>query len=253
MKNLWKITRRVQDQRQSSGVTTGDFIDRLNELNKKAESGEFPSLTSDQITGQGIIFLAAGFETSASSLSTLCFNLAKNPEVLDRLLEEVDEVVERCDGVVDHETISDMAWLEACIKENLRLCGPVARIDRLCKKDWTSPDGRMTIKAGTYVRFPFYVIHHNPEFWPEPELFQPERFLKENSHNIVPYSWIPFGAGPRACIGERFAMVEMKIAMVKLLQNFTPTLTDTSKIEVLKGDLFLYNYPDFDLKFLKRK
>ena len=112
--------------------------------------------------------------------------------------------------------------------------------------------GKMNIKKGTYIRFPYYVIHHNPEFWPEPELFKPERFLKENAHNIVPYSWVPFGSGPRACIGERFAMVEMKIAMVKLLQKFTPALDENSKIEILKGDQFLYSYNDFDLKFNKR-
>ena len=112
--------------------------------------------------------------------------------------------------------------------------------------------GKMNIKKGTYIRFPYYVIHHNPEFWPEPEQFKPERFLKENSHNIIPYSWIPFGSGPRACIGERFAMVEMKIALVKLLQKFTPALDENSKLEILKGDQFLYSYNDFDLKFVKR-
>ena len=138
---MWTITKRVQDQREKSGVTTGDFIDRLNELNKKALNGEFPHLSSDQITGQGIVFLAAGFETTSSTLSTLCLNLSKNPAVLERLLEEVDEVVERFEGMVDHNTISDMPYLEACIKEDLRLDGPVARMDRMCQKDWTSPDG----------------------------------------------------------------------------------------------------------------
>ena len=140
---MWTITKRVQDQREKSGVTTGDFIDRLNELNKKALNGEFPHISSDQITGQGIVFLAAGFETTSSTLTTLCYNLSKNTDVLETLLQEVDEIVERFDGVVNHDTISDMPYLEACIKENLRLCGPVARMDRLCKKDWTSPDGKL--------------------------------------------------------------------------------------------------------------
>ena len=79
MKKLWTITKRIQDQRESSGSNSGDFVDRLNELNKKVKAGEFPSLSSDQITGQGIIFLAAGFETTSSTLATLCYNLSKYP------------------------------------------------------------------------------------------------------------------------------------------------------------------------------
>ena len=89
------------------------------------------------------MFLAAGFETTSSTLTTLCYNLSKNTIVLETLLKEVDETVERFDGVVDHDTINGMPYLEACIKENLRLNGPVARMDRLCMKDWTSPDGKL--------------------------------------------------------------------------------------------------------------
>ena len=116
MQNLWNLTKKVQDQRLSSGVERGDFIDRLNELNKKVVAGEFPNLTSEQVTGQGIVFLGAGFETTSNTLTTLCLNLAKHPEVLDTLLEEVDEVIERFDGVVNHDTINDMPYLDACIK-----------------------------------------------------------------------------------------------------------------------------------------
>lgn len=88
------------------------------------------------------------------------------------------------------------------MQENLRLNGPAARLDRKCTKDWTSADGKLVIKRGTKIRFPYYVVHHNPDWWPEPLLYKPERFLKENAHNIKPYTWIPFGSGPRVCIGN---------------------------------------------------
>ena len=138
---------------------------------------------------------------------------------METLLGEVDTILAKHDGVVNHETIADMPYLEACIKvffeislmlfepsltqENLRLHGPVTRNDRLCIKDWVDISGELgglEIKKGTYIRLPYYVIHHNPEFWPEPETFKPERFLKENAHNIKPFSWLPFGSGPRQCI-----------------------------------------------------
>eukprot|EP00088_Acartia_fossae_P068832 TRINITY_DN8814_c0_g1_i3.p1 TRINITY_DN8814_c0_g1~~TRINITY_DN8814_c0_g1_i3.p1 ORF type:complete len:105 (+),score=30.52 TRINITY_DN8814_c0_g1_i3:149-463(+) len=98
-----------------------------------------------------------------------------------------------------------------------------------------------------------YVVHHNAEYWPEPEMFKPERFLKENAGDIVPCSFLSFGAGPRACIGERFAMVEMKIAMAKLLQNFHIEATDQTKMKFNKGDIFQCSYEDVMVKLVPRK
>jgi len=253
-RDLWNLTRSVQAERAKQGATTGDFIDRLNELNEKWKKGEFPALSSEQITGQGIIFIAAGFETTSNTLSTLCYNLAKHPDVLDTLITEVDEVFDQFDGVVNHETISEMPFLEACIKENLRLNGPVARNDRKCVKDWDGGEefGGLKIPAGMKIRFPLNAIHHNPEFWPEPELYKPERFLKENLHNIKPFSFLPFGGGPRECIGERFAMSEMKVAMVKLLHNYKICWDDSTNLQLHKGDLFLFTFPSIKLRFIRR-
>ena len=87
----------------------------------------------------------------------------------------------------------------------MRISPPVARNDRLCIKDWedTAGDfGGMKIKKGTIIRFPYHVVHHNPEYWPEPEVFNPERFLNEEANNIKPFTWLPFGSGPRQCIGR---------------------------------------------------
>ena len=108
----------------------------------------------------------------------------------DTLVEEVDEVLEAHEGRLDHETITDMPYLEACIKEALRIFPPVSRNDRMCTKDWHDeglfiPKGAPSFDAltvelrntcsGMLINIPLYVIHHNPEFWPEPELFKPER------------------------------------------------------------------------------
>ena len=133
--HLWQITRSVQKQREASGPGPGDFIDRLNELTKKVNNGEFPSLDQDQVTGQvlhsnhscyyphiqhfhtqGIAFIAAGFETTSNTLTSLSLSLAKNPAVMETLLSEVDTILEEHEGVINHETIADMPYLEACIK-----------------------------------------------------------------------------------------------------------------------------------------
>ena len=157
---------------------------------------------------------------------------------------------------------------------------PVARNDRECTADWEDESGQfggIAFRRGTKIRFPLYVLHHNPQYWLEPDIFRPERFLPENVGNIVPYSWLPFGAGPRVCIGERyylisssnqkikclshsvpavpclrFAMVEVKIAMVKLLRRFILETDETTRLELLNGDMFMYSFSGINLRLLRR-
>jgi len=95
-------------------------------------------------------------------------------------------------------------------------------------------------------------MHYNPKYFPEPEKFQPERFLKPNDSEIVPFSYIPFGGGPRVCIGQRFAMIEMKIAMAKLLANFKIVATPATSLDPLKGSPFLFSYKDVLVKLEPR-
>jgi len=249
-RHIWHIGNSICLERESRGPGSGDFIDRLIELKKRHEAGEFPALTTGQITGQSIVFLLAGFETTSNTLASLTYHLAKNPEVQETLIEEVDDVLEAHDGKVDHETITDMPYLEACIKEALRIFPPVSRNDRMCTKDWQ--DEGLFIPKGMMINIPTYVIHHNPEYWPEPELFKPERFLKENADQIVPYSWLPFGAGPRACIGERFAMAEMKMALAKVVSKFRVEADETTKIEFQKGDQAMMSYHGVYVRMVPR-
>merc|ERR1712130_913039 len=152
---------------------------------------------------------------------------------------------------LERESITDMPYLEACIKEALRIFSPVSRNDRMCTKDWQ--DEGLFIPKGMLINIPLYVIHHNPEYWPEPELFKPERFLKENADKIVPYSWLPFGAGPRACIGERFAMAEMKMALAKVFSKFRVEADENlTRIEFQKGDQAMMSYTDIHVRMSRR-
>ena len=102
------------------------------------------------IIGQAIIFIMAGFETTASTLSSLSYCLAKNPDVLEKLVDEVDRVEEISEGKIDQESIKEMPYLEACIKETLRLLPPIFRTDRTCVKDWEE-DGLFIPKGGLLV------------------------------------------------------------------------------------------------------
>jgi len=249
-RKMWDISKKIQDQRISSGTSTGIFMDRLIDLRNQVKNGQLPNISEDQITGQGIIFFTAGFETTANTLTTLCYNLVKNTQVLETLQEEIDNMLSENDDRIDHETVSAMPYLEACLKENLRMCPPVARNDRTCSKDFQYKN--IKIPGGTEVAIPIYTVHHDEDNFPDPEAFQPTRFLKENADKIIPGSFLPFGIGPRACIGERFAMVEMKIAMVKLLNSFRIEMAEETKLDVFKGDTFLFTYPNMYVNVYKK-
>ena len=110
------------------------------------------------------------------------------------------------------------------------------------------------MKKGTLVNFPIYAMHHNPKYFPEPEKFKPERFLKnEDEDNLAAqYAFMPFGGGPRQCIGMRFAMSEIKIAMAKLLANYKIVDTPQTKLDFLPGDSFILTYPEVKVKLVKR-
>ncbi|KAH0631995.1 hypothetical protein JD844_019971 [Phrynosoma platyrhinos] len=118
-----------------------------------------------------------------------------------------------------YDTIMQMEYLDMAISEILRMYPIGGRIERLCKKD-IEING-ITIPKGVTVMIPPHVLHFDPEIWEEPEEFRPERFSKENKENINPYTYLPFGAGPRNCIGMRFALLILKAGMASLLQNFT--------------------------------
>uniref|UniRef100_A0A8D2F2I5 Cytochrome P450 3A n=1 Tax=Theropithecus gelada TaxID=9565 RepID=A0A8D2F2I5_THEGE len=120
---------------------------------------------------------------------------------------------------VTYDALVQMEYLDIVVNETLRLFPVVSRVTRVCKKD-VEING-VFIPKGLAVMVPIYALHHDPKYWTEPEKFCPERFSKKNKDSIDPYRYIPFGAGPRNCIGMRFALTNIKLAVIKALQNFS--------------------------------
>ncbi|XP_053205344.1 cytochrome P450 3A56-like [Panonychus citri] len=172
-------------------------------------------LTIDEIVSSAVIFLIAGYETTSTLLTWTTYELARYPEVQEKLYEEIDSLDE-----INYETINKCVYLEAVINESLRLHPPVIQLPRKCHSDYIIPgtDGAILPK-GSRAFISIYAIHHNPENYPEPHIFKPERFLHENRDSIKPFTFLPFGAGPRLCIGMRFALINAKLALVMFLKN----------------------------------
>ncbi|XP_011704907.1 PREDICTED: cytochrome P450 4c3-like [Wasmannia auropunctata] len=135
------------------------------------------------------------------------------------------------------KTLQQLSYLERCIKEGMRLYPIAYAIIRMTAEDVKLQS--YLVPSGTHVYCYIYGVHRDPNFWPNPEVFDPDRFLPEKIRNRHPYSYIPFGAGPRNCIGQRFAMLEMKAMIASLINNFYLESVDHLKDLQLQGDMIL--------------
>ncbi|XP_066288431.1 cytochrome P450 3A8-like [Branchiostoma lanceolatum] len=179
--------------------------------------GQKRALTRDDVVANGFLFFVAGYETTATTMAFVLYNFALNQEEQDKAREEVIRIMEDRD-LVDYEAVHEMSYLEMCCMETLRMYPPIHMTSRVASEEvkvqW------LTIPKDMLVMVPILAIHYDPERWPEPKKFIPERFTKEAREKQDPYDWLPFSAGPRNCIGMRLAMMELKVGLAKILMNY---------------------------------
>ncbi|CAG9858208.1 unnamed protein product [Phyllotreta striolata] len=182
-------------------------------------------LTNMDIVAQAMIFFFAGFDTVSSVMCFMAYELAIDTDVQKRLREEVFQTLDECKGTVTYEAVLKMKYMDMVVSETLRKWPSAIAVDRVCTKPYTiepvRPDEKpLHVDKGDILWLPIFGIHHDPEIYPDPERFDPERFNDDNKANIHPYSYIPFGVGPRNCIGNRFALMEIKVVFFHLLSLF---------------------------------
>ncbi|KAL9967761.1 hypothetical protein ACROYT_G026053 [Oculina patagonica] len=176
-------------------------------------------LSDEEIVAQAVVFLLAGYETSSNTLAFTTYFLALNPDVQDKLRAEIKEAMEsNARKKPLFEVAQNMEYLDCVIKESQRLCPPGALTNRVCSEDFDL--NVIHIPAGTEVVVAIYALHHDPDAWQDPEKFDPERFRGPSKDTRHVFQFIPFGAGPRNCIGMRFALMEIKIALVRILMKY---------------------------------
>ncbi|XP_017776438.1 PREDICTED: cytochrome P450 9e2-like isoform X2 [Nicrophorus vespilloides] len=193
------------------------------------------AITDDDITAQALIFFFAGFDTVATFMVLMAYELAVNPDIQERLQNEIDAVLEENDGKITYESINKMKYLDMVTSETLRKWPVAIGMDRVCVKTYTIPavlpdEVPVTIQVGDVISVPVYGIHMDPKYYPNPVKFDPERFNDENKVNIKSQMYMPFGSGPRNCIGSRFALLEAKVVFVSLLSKFNIVPTEKSEI-----------------------
>ncbi|XP_045477863.1 cytochrome P450 9e2-like [Harmonia axyridis] len=225
--HLLMEARKGKLQQETSQVTedTG-FATALEVKDTKIKSDL--EISDDLITAQALIFFLAGLETSSALLSFLSYELAKNPDIQQKLISEIDDNLSSSEASISYEKLAKMKYLDQVVSEALRKWTPGFGLNRICTKEYTIPpikEGEipLTLSKGCFITIPVIGIHYDPQFFENPEVFDPERFNDENKKKIVPGSFIPFGSGPRNCIGSRFALLEIKAVIAQLLNKYEIT------------------------------
>lgn len=211
-------------------------------------------LDNKQIDYDGIreevdTFMFEGHDTTAM---VLCFALslfAKHQNVQENIRSEVDMVMQR-EGCCQLTTsmLRDFSYLERCVKESLRLYPSVHTIFRYLNEDLQLT--KYVVPAGSNCQVSIYNVHRNPIYWPNPEVFDPDRFLPENIKERHPYSFIPFSAGMRNCIGQKFAMFELKVLIAHILHNFRLEPVDEVDDVIISADITLTPSKPLHVRFI---
>lgn len=216
---IMKLMTETMEYREENNVFRPDFINMLLNLKKHPEKIDI-ELTDDLLAAQIFIFFAAGFETSSSTISNALYELALNPDIQEKLRKEIKEFEARNNGEWRYEIMKEMEYLEKVFQETLRKYPSLPFLNRKLINDYTFESNNVTVSKDLKIWIPVYGIHHDPDIYPDPEKFDPERFSKEEIMKRHPMHFLPFGHGPRNCIGARFAVYQTKIGLIKILRNF---------------------------------
>jgi len=195
-------------------------------------------------------FMFEGHDTTAAASNWILYSIGHFPGIQEKVHEELDRIFGGSDRPVTSEDISEMKYLECVIKESLRMFPPVPFYGRKLLEEVKI--GEFLLPAGIDITLPTYTIHRNTEYFPDPEKFDPSRFLPENSAGRHPYAYIPFSAGPRNCIGQKFAMNEEKVIISHVLRKFRITSQHDVKDLKFLAELVFRPFGGMWIKFESR-
>lgn len=247
--NMFKQTVKY---RESNNIERKDFLNLLIQLMKNgyvnADDESLSNnvnaaknkLTMMEAAAQAYVFFLAGFETSSTTVTFCLYELAKNQDIQNKLREEIQTMIKK-NGDLTYCALNDMNYLHKVISETLRKYPPVVILNRICTNDVKLNTTNFSIPKGTSVAIPVFGLHRDSNIFPDPEKFDPERFSEENIKTRHSYVYLPFGEGPRICIGLRFGLIQTKLAIISaLLKNkFKLGPNTPSTLEFEKGTLIL--------------
>lgn len=230
----------IIEERIASNIEKDDLLDML--LKARYEDGN--PMSRDQLIDEVLILFTAGHETTANALSFTLFLLAKYQKVQQKAFENVSKVDLETENYL--ENIAALSYIKQCVEEGMRLYPPAYYIDRMTIEE--DQLGAYTIPKNTMILLAIYELHRDPNFWDTPDTFRPERFDAEHKKDFSNY-YYPFGAGPRMCVGNNFAMYEMVLTVAEILKNYK---LEAGAEEVEINPLISLRPKEVCLKFIPR-
>ena len=200
----------------STGTITQDLLHLM--LEAHHEDTVTDRLSNDEIVATVATIMLAGYETTNNTLSYTAYLLALNPTVQDKLIQEINNYYENNPDSSLYDAAENIEYVNMVLCESLRMYPPAPRTNRECKQTCAVADD-LIIEEGIDISFPIFLLHRNPEYWPNPDKFDPERFNPNNEQSYPTFAYLPFGEGPRHCIGKRLALLEAKMTLVALLKD----------------------------------
>ncbi|XP_044754251.1 cytochrome P450 6k1-like [Coccinella septempunctata] len=236
------------EQRKNSTLQKNDLIDLMYKVKLEEAGNDSFKFDDLKICAQAIVFFTAGSETTVGTLSFCLYELAMNPYIQNTLRDEIRQNMDS-EGNISYEALFEMTYLDLVIKETLRKYPLTHLLMRYAERDYTFEETDLQIEKGTPVLLSMTSLHYDERYFPEPDKFDPERFREENAKEFQ-YVYMPFGEGPRKCIGDRFALLSMKIAVFMFLKNYEITPCNKTEVPVEQSKTAFFIIPESGSIFL---
>ncbi len=215
----------IEERRNDKGAHS-DLLQMLMEA-RYEDTGE--GMSDEQLIDECKILFLAGHDTSSNALAWTWYLLSQHPTILQKVREEVS--LEIGEEAISFEKIMKLEYTQQVLEESMRLYPPAWTTNRVAAAD--DEFKGIKIKKGTTFATYIYGVHHSPDLWEDPESFRPERFSKEEKKKHHPFAFIPFGGGPRLCIGNNFALMEMKLILARMVGRYDFDLVENQDIKAL--------------------
>lgn len=256
------LVRKVIEERKNKPMLRKDFMDLMIELKEQGNiSGKNQytgtaeiQIDDNLIAAQALVFYAAGFETSSATMSFMLYELALNQNIQDKVYQEIHKITEKYNNKLTYESIKELTYLEMVFEETLRKHSVAGILFRKCKTNYSLPGTKVILQKGTPVIISVSGLQQDPNYFPNPEIFNPDNFLPENKNKRPQYTHMPFGDGPRNCIGMRFAIVQSMMGIAAFLRKFKviPSTKTRTKLRYDPKAITLTSLDGIWLKIVKR-
>ncbi|CAH0728504.1 unnamed protein product, partial [Brenthis ino] len=230
---FYNLVKETVEYRTKHCYKRNDFLQTLIDLKENPtllDKDDKSSFTMTDIASNTMLYMFAGYETSATTGQFAAYELALNPHIQAKARAEITTVLAKYGGDCTYEAQNEMVYINMVLDETMRKYPPMRALFRRCTKDYKIPHTEIVIEKGTLIFIPIHSIQMDPDIFSDPEKFDPERFTPDKKKNMHPCHWMPFGEGPRKCLGLRQGYIQSKLALVRLLHKYELVLDDRTLV-----------------------